>query len=64
MYVLYLYLFVIHFVHLLFICHSFVIHYDSVDDGDNVDGLDFDSHFGFSVGVVREAAVAVVIGEW
>ena len=48
---------------ILFIYYSFVVHYDAVDDGDNVDGLKADSYFGFSVGVVREAGVAVVVGD-
>ena len=48
---------------ILIICYSFGIHYDAVDDGDNVDGLEADCYFGFAVEVVWEAAVDVIVGD-
>ena len=47
---------------ILFICYSFFIHYDAVDDGDNVDVLEVDYCFDFGEEVVLEAVVPVVVG--
>ena len=51
------------FLFISFIISNYIwLEYDAVDDGDNVDGLEADSYFGFAAEVVGEA-VAVIVGD-